>query len=264
MRGLQIAQLVAACIAALTPWIVVQVAFAVASSQSRSVQRALPRPATVTALGRLTSGALVVAVVAAIVLAARPLMMAAIDVLLFAVLAGVGLEALGAIDRASLDARETTATVREASLRPRRLRHYLPTAWRASLIAAESAALGLFVWRVTLPASDRRLLAPIAFAAFAPVFTWLYEVWMREIAVGGDVATSDVDARRRSRIARVFAMEVLLAAVCLGLAHALLDLNWDQDAVWGATISLAGAVVGVAGCALCVSSGLLGRRYRIV
>ena len=56
-------------------------------------------------------------------------------------------------------------------------------------------------------------------------------------------------------------MELLLVVTCLGTAHALLNLNWAANGTLGAAISFAGGVVAVAGCALAVASGLVGRRY---
>jgi hypothetical protein len=264
MRSAQLAQLVAALIAVLTPWVVVRIAFAVASRQARSVQMAITRPIAMATLDRLTIVVLVPAVAAAVALPAPSFWMGVLDLALFAGLAIAGLRALGAIDEASRPAREGTAPVREASLKPRRLGDYVSPAWRGALILAQTTALGFFAWRLFQPASDRRLLVPVIFALAAPVFTWLYEVWMRELAAGGDVTTGDADAQRRRRIRQVFVMEVVLAATCLAVGHGLLDLDWNRHAAWGTGLSLAGACAGVVGCALAVSSELGRRKYQLV
>ena len=264
MSSAQLAQLTAALIAAVTPWVVVRIAFSVAAQHARSVQMSISRPPVMKTLDRLTIVAAAAAFVLALVLPAQSIWMGVFDLALFGVLAAVGLKSLGAIDEASHPAREATTAVREASLRPRRLSDYLPAAWRGSLIFAEAAALGFFIWRLTPPGPDRRMFVPIMFAGAAVVFTWLYEVWMRELVTGGDVTTGDADALRRRRIRQVFAMEVVLAVTCLGVGHGLLDLNLDRHGALGAGLSLAGACVGVVGCALAVASGLARRRYRVV
>jgi len=58
----------------------------------------------------------------------------------------------------------------------------------------------------------------------------------------------------------VFAVETVLVIGCLTVAHALLDV--DRHAVWAAATALLGASVGMVGCALILSSGLVRRRYR--
>lgn len=264
MSSAQLAQLTAALIAAVTPWVVVRIAFSVAARHARSVQMSIGRPPVMTLLARLTIAVAAAACAMALMLPAPSFWMGVLDLALFAALAPVGLKALGAIEEASHPAREATTGVREASLKPRRLGDYLPAAWSGSLILAEAAALGFFIWRLTLPAPDRRLFVPVMFAGAAMVFTWLYEVWQRELVTGGDVTTGDADALRRRRIRQVFAMEVALAVICFGVGHGLLDLNWDQHGTWGAGLSLAGACAGVVGCAFAVASGLARRRYRLV
>jgi hypothetical protein len=224
MSSAHFAQLAAALIGAATPWIVARIAFSVAARHARSVQMSISRPSVMTTLDKLTIVAVAVASVLALMLPAPSIWMGAFDLALFAVLAAVGLRALGAIDDISRPAREAGAPVREASLRP-------------------------------------RLWVPVMFALAAPVFTWLYEVWMRDLVSGGHVVGGDVELNRRRRIRQVFAVEAALAIVCLSIAHALLDLNWVQDAAWATGLSLAGAVVGVVGCALAVSSELARRRY---
>ena len=261
MSSAHIAQLAAALVGAGTPWIVVRIAFSVAARHARSVQMSVSRPPVMTTLDRLTIVAVAAASVLALVLPAPSIWMGAVDLALFVVLAGVGLKALGAIDDASRPAREAGTPVREASLRPRRLSDYVPVFWHGVLLLGQGAALAVFTWRLLTPFADRRLLVPVMFAAGSAVFTWLYEVWMRDLVSGAHVVGGDIELNRRLRIRLVFAAEATLAVMCLGVAHALLNLNWVQDAAWGTGLAIAGAVVGVVGCALAVSSELARRRY---
>jgi hypothetical protein len=158
---------------------------------------------------------------------------------------------------------EATESVRVASLQPRRLGDYVSPSWRATLFTVAALALASFVWRLMLPGADRRLLPSVAFAMFPCVFAWLYEVWMRDLAVGGESPTpGDADAARRRKIRAVFAVETVLVIGCLAVAHALLDVDWNRQALWAAAAALLGASVGVVGCALILSSGLARRRYR--
>jgi hypothetical protein len=57
-------------------------------------------------------------------------------------------------------------------------------------------------------------------------------------------------------------MELLLVVVCLATAHALLNL--DADGMLRTAISVGASAVAVVGCALALSSGLMGRRYDTV
>ena len=96
----------------------------------------------------------------------------------------------------------------------------------------------------------------------APVFLWLYEVWMREEVSGGTV--EDVASRAASRVRKVrliFAAELILV-LCFNLAgHALLDLDWSAPPPWAGFVLAASAAIGITGCALAVSSDLARRRY---
>jgi hypothetical protein len=57
---------------------------------------------------------------------------------------------------------------------------------------------------------------------------------------------------------------VLLVVVCLSAAHALLGLDSAANGTLRAAIGVGGGVVAIAGCALALSSGLVGRRYERV
>ena len=254
MRGLAVAQLSAALLAACTPWIVASIALRVAartrcSGPTRSFDEAAPRD-----YGRRGNCRLD----ATVLLAPSPWMLLIVG-LGFGGAAVVALRVLGEIDDLTRPAARVNSAERAASLRPRKPGEYLPWSWR--LAAAGTAVLGAtaFVVRASSVVSGRRMVMPIVFAAAALVFLWLYEVWAHQVITGPIVAGDAGNLRRVVR--RIFAMELLLVVACLGTAHALLNLDWDANGTLGAAIALAGGVVGVAGCALAVASELVGRRY---
>jgi hypothetical protein len=242
----------------------VRIALAVAERQAQSEHVSFMRPPAVRSRGRVTAAALVGAGAAAVWLPLPSLSMAVVDLAVFAALTIIGLRTLGDIGDAARPAAEASEPVRLASLQPRRLANYVPPVWRATLFSVASVALAGFAWRLMLPAPGRRLLLPIAFAACAPVFAWLYEAWMRDLATGGDTPSAARELRRRQRVRRVFAVEALLVTMCLVLAHALLDLDCSLYGAWGAGAGLLGGCAGIVGCALLVSSELARRRYRLV
>jgi hypothetical protein len=263
MTDLQISQIAVALFVAVTPWCVVRIVLAVARRHARSVNASLAWPPAMRSMNRATAGALLAAAAAGVWFQPPSLGMAAVDWALFAGLAIVALRTLGELAEAARPSVEATELVRVASLQPRRLRDYVPPFWRATLFTVAALALASFAWRVMLPGPDRRLLPPIAFATFPFVFAWLYEVWMRDLAIGGESPTDgDAAVTRRRRIRAVFAVETLLVVACLAVAHALLDVDWNRHAAWGAAAALLGSSVGVVGCALLISSGLARRRYR--
>jgi hypothetical protein len=265
MRGNHIAQFVAALLVAITPWCVVHIAFLMARRHAREVRIPLVRPPVVRQLDWLTIAALVAAGAAALALSNRPRWLAVLDLAIFAVLAVAGLRSLAAIEENSRPARQVDSTVRVASLRPRRLADYVPRTWRAALITIEAAGLAAIAWRLTTPSPDRRLLVPLTFALSAVVFSFLYEVWMNELSNAGHVVDERTgEATPDAFIRQVFAVEVFLVLSCLGVGHALLDLDWERHGVWGAAVALVGACVGVAGCAIAIASGLVSRRHRTV
>ena len=263
MTDLQVSRLAVALFVAVTPWCVVRIVLTVATRHARSVGASLARPVKLRWMSRATAVALVAAAAAGVWFKPPSLGMAAVDWALFAGLAIVALRTLGELAEAARPSVEATESVRVASLQLRRLSDDLPPFWRTTLFTVAALALASFAWRLMLPGPDRRLLAPIAFAMFPVVFAWLYEVWMRDLAVGGESPTQgDAAAARRRRIRAVFAIEAVLVVGCLAVAHALLDVDWNHHGAWGAAAALLGASVGVIGCALVISSGLARRRYR--
>ena len=257
MRGLAIAQLSGTLLAACTPWLVASIALRVATSDA-----GLPAPhvRSMKPLRAITAGATIATSIATVILGPSPWMLLVAG-LGFGVPAVVALRVLGEIDDLTRPARLVNAAERGASLMPRKAGEYLPWSWRLS--AAGTAVLGAtaFVVRASSAVSDW-MFVPIMFAAAALVFLWLYEVWAHQVITGPVVAGDAGHLRRVVR--RIFAMELLLVVTCLGTAHALLNFNWASNGTLGAVISLAGGVVGVAGCALAVASGFVGRRYETV
>ena len=256
MTALAFAQLSAALFAVCTPWFVASIALRVAATPDA--------PAThvrsMTLLRAMTAVAAIAASIASAILA--PLWMMLVAGLGFGGTAVAALRVLGEIDDLTRPVRQVNSAERAASLRPRKAGEYLPWSWR--LTAAGTAVLGAtaFVVRASSAGSDRRMFVPITFAAAALIFLWLYEVWAHQVITGPIVAGDAGNLHRLVR--RIFAMELLLVVVCLGTAHALLNLNWAANGGLGAAISLAGGVVAVAGCALAVASGLVGRRYQTI
>ena len=257
MRGLAVAQLSAALLAACTPWIVASIALRVATTHAGAPA---PHVHSMKLLRAITVGAAMATSIATVVLARSPWMLLIVG-LGFGGAAGVALRVLGEIDDLTRPARQVDSAERAASLRPRKAGEYLPWSWR--LTAAGTAVLGAtaFVVRASSVVSDRTF-KPIMFAAAALIFLWLYEVWTHQVITGPTVAGDEGHLRRVVR--RIFAMELLLVVACLGTAHALLNLDWAANGTLGAGIALAGGVVAVAGCALAVASGLVGRRYEPV
>jgi hypothetical protein len=258
MKGLAIAQLSGALLAACTPWLVASIALRVATAQAGAPDPHLP---SMKLLRVITVAGATAVSIATVIVAPSPWMLL-IDGLAFATAAGVALRLLGEIDDLTRPARQLGSAERTASLRPRKAGEYLPWSWR--LAAAGTAVLGAtaFVVRASSVGAGRRMFMPIMFAAAALVFLWLYEVWAHQAITGPIVAGEAGHLRRVVR--RIFAMELVLVVACLGTAHALLGLDWAANGTLGAAIALAGGVVGVAGCALAVASGLVGRRYEAV
>jgi hypothetical protein len=259
----QAAQLIGAVVAAGTPLCVVRIALAVSTRHARSVEHPFVRPRTIGAVGAFT--ALVIPAVAALAvwLPPRSPWMVAIDLAAFSVLSIAALRAVHDIERASQPAREVLNPVRAATLRPRRVGEYVGAAWRVALSLVTVAGLAAFAWRLMVPAPQRRLLVPVSFALFSAVFLWLYEMWLRQVALAGETSEAGhADRRRHNAARRVFTVEVVLVGGFLVLAHALLDLDWQSHTIWGASGALAGAGLGVVGCALALSSTLAQREYR--
>ena len=266
MRGPEILQIAVAFVAAGTPWLVARVALTVATRHATEVGAPFPAPRAVSHLSRGTLLVLPVVVTAAFLLPPPSQAMGAIDAAAFALLAVFGMRALAAIDTASRPARDVPVAERTASLQPRRLGQYVPLPLRLVPFAVTAMGLLALVWRIGDAASDR-LVMPVTFILSAPVFLWLYEVWMRneisgQASVGGDERTAD--DRRRRRIRQILLVEVILVAGLMVVGHALLGLDWSQQGVAVSMGVITGSLLGVIGCALALASDLNRRRYRSV
>ncbi|HYN07010.1 MAG TPA: hypothetical protein VES67_06445 [Vicinamibacterales bacterium] len=215
-------------------------------------------------LTRATLVALPLAATAGWFLTPPSLLMGAVDVAAFFVLSILGLRALSEIDSASRPARDVQASERAASLRPRRLRDYVPLAWHAVPFVACVSGLALLAWRLE-SVSSSRLFVPVSFILAAPVFLWLYEVWMRsEISGAGsvDVDHRHADQRRRQRIRQILVVETILIVGLVGIGHALLGLDWKAPGIRVVLGTTGGALLAITGCAFALSSELNRRRYR--
>jgi hypothetical protein len=255
MSAYTIAQLSATLIAVCTPWLVVWIALRVATASAGAPAH------RVKSLKRLHATTAAVAILAAIatVIAAPSVWIALVAGLGFSAPAVLALRVLGEIDDLTRPARLVGAAERAASLTPRKASEYLPWAWRLTVFGAAILGATAFVVRISSDTPDQPMFVPVVFAAGALIFLWLYEVWAHQVITGPVV---DGDARSLRRIVRrIFAMEVVLVLVCLTTAHALLGLDSSASAALRAAISFGGSVVAIAGCALALASGLVGRRY---
>ncbi len=262
MTTLHRLSIAAALLSAATPWFVVLIALEVARRHARLFDGAFPTPPGVARLGALTLVGCAATTGAAFVLEPPSLVLGAIEVLCFLVLAVAGLRVLGAVHEASRPAREVATNTRSASLRPRRLNDHVRVIWRLVPVTITVASLATFAWRLSVPGPDRRLLLPAAFALAAPVFIWLYEVWMREEVSGGSAdGDPSREASRLTKVRLIFAAELTLVLWLTLAGHALLDLDWAAPRPWAGVVVVTSAVLGIAGCALAVSSDLARRRY---
>lgn len=262
MTRLELAEIGAALLTAATPSIVVEIARMVATRHARSVGVRLETPVAVRRLHRTTALLFPVVVALAVWLPAPSTWMRAMEGAAFLFLSVVGVAALSAIEEASAPARYVDSATRTAPLVHRRVGRYLAWPWRALPFGIAMVGLSTLAWRLGQPLADRRLLVPIVLGLAALVFLWLYEVWMHQIATGPDVAEgADRELHRRFSVRAVFFAELTLVAVCLGVAHALLDLDWTRHGLHGASLSLGGGLAAVIGCALALSSELSRRRY---
>jgi hypothetical protein len=266
MTNLHVAQLSGAVLAAATPWMVVQIAQAVARPPAASMGVTIPRSRSAVFLARATILAVLAVATLAVLLPAPSAWMGVIDLIAFAGLSAIALRALSDLDRATEAARRLDAETREASLVVRRHEQYLPWSWRLAMFGVATAGFALFAWRATVPSAvDRRLFVPMGFAAVAAVFLWLYEVWIHTLVKGPAVVGSvDPNDSRRQWIRIVFAAESILVISFLALAHALLDMDWRSEGPRAAVMAMTGGVLGVIGCSLALSSDLITRQYRIV
>jgi hypothetical protein len=260
MTGNQFGQVASALLAVATPLLVAVIVQWVARAHARSVGGDLVLPRSFNALTRLTLLTAVPAGVAAALLPAPSPWMFLVGGLGFVITSFSGWRVVGDIDRASLPARELSASSRTASLTPRHAGHFLPWTWRILNYALVLAGIVALFIRAATPLPHRQLLVPMVFAFATTMFVLLYETWIQHVVTGPTVSN---DAPGRTMVVRrVFVAEVVLVLTSLGVAHALLDLNWITNGTLAGTLCFIGGGVGIAGCALALASGLTGRRYQ--
>jgi hypothetical protein len=264
MNTLVFGQLGVAVVSVGTPWFVVRIAAEVAKRHARAVNGAFLVPRSVGVLGRATVAAAFLIAVPALWLTPPSTLVGLLEVAGFVAMSVFGMRALRDISAANRSDREVAKATRVAGLRPRRSSQYLSLPWRVLPFAVTCFGGALFVYRLGwLPSSNRRLLVPVAFALFAPVFLWLFETWMRTEACGGRAADVPGDqGRSKRRVKGISVLESIVTFGFIGLSHALLNLDWSMHGGWGVTGILAGGLLGVVGCASAVSSNLGTRRYR--
>jgi hypothetical protein len=206
---------------------------------------------------------------AAIASRQRDLALAAAELACFVALGGLGMVRLHRISEACQQAarkaaQSAEAVVRRASLRPRSVTGIIAKPLLA--LPYLFVLLGLPLLILRLPAFHiwaRGVIPAVGSAIAALAFLFLYGVWMKEEAAAArplDSEGSEVQAAQdcRSRVWRVYSLQLTLVAVFTGSALILAGLDWSKATgqVTGAVTSLAGGVIGVVGCALAISSGL--------
>ena len=248
-------QLLATVVTVSTPWLVVTVV--------RS-QAAIGQPHTPTKSLRqlrvFTIPVMGLALLGVWFSSAQP-WISIIDFAAFGMLAFFGARALGEFDAQSRQLRIVETLERTASLKPRRASDYLPWRLRACTYAIVIVGLTLFVLRLFSPETDRQLLVPSVYAFASLPFLLLYEVWIQQVTTGPAISAESSPARVRQLVRRIFAAELILVVVCVGVGHVLLGLKWTEQGTLGATLGLIAGVIGIIGCALALSSAFIGRRY---
>ena len=260
MTNAHVAQLAAALLSVATPTLVAAIVLRLARSHARAAGHSLPAPMSFSSLVRVTAPVAVAAGAAALALPAPSPWMFAVGGAGFLITAVVGFRVLLDIEHASLPAREVESSARSASLRPRRASEHLPWSWRFVSYGVTAAGLAVFIQRAAVPVAGRQLLVPAVFAFASTMFLLLYETWIHQVATGPTIESGSARVSRFVR--RIFAAELVLIVVSLGVAHALLNLDWTTNDTLGAWFCFGGGLVGIAGCALALASGLMTRRYR--
>ena len=255
MSLLHLPQLSAAVVSVAAPWMVVEVVQRAAAHFAARARASMPVPGSIRRLRRATVAVLPLAGVLALWLPPQSGWVAVVNLAAFALLSVPALSALGEIERATRPIREVRADVRVASLEPRRVRQYLPWPSRLTPYVIVSAGLLLLVWRLSTPVATRELWVPLGFALAAGAFLLLYEVWITNLITGPAVVDAPEQPESRFRSVRVLlAIEISLVTIMLVVTHAVLDIDWTAQPSWAAAVSLAGAVIAIAGCAFALSS----------
>lgn len=260
MTGSHLAQLASALLSVATPLLVSAIVLRVARAQAKSAGLDLATPRSFTRLMRVSLLTALPAGAAAALLPAPSPWMFLVGGIGFAIPAIAGWRVLSDTDRASLPARELSSPSRTASLTPRHAHDYLPWSWRVLPCGLTLTGIAAFIIRAATPLPHRQLLVPAVFAFASMMFVLLYETWIQHVATGPAVSGDTHDRARLVR--RIFLVETALVITTLGVAHAVLDLNWTTSDTLAATLCLIGGAAGIAGCALALASGLMGRKYQ--
>jgi len=260
MTGPHLVQLASALLATGTPLLVASILLRMARTHAASTGVEMATPRSLMGLVRATWLTALPAGLAAMTLAPPSPWMFVVGSLGFAITSIPGWRVLIDIDRASLPSRELVSPARSASLIPRRAHDYLPYTWRLVPYCLVLGGIVEFINRVAVPNPHRQLLVPVVFVFASTMFVLLYETWIQQVATGPAVDGEAPDRRRLVR--RIFAVETALVITTLGVAHAVLDLNWTTQDTLAATLCLVGGAAGIAGCALVLASRVTGRRYQ--
>jgi hypothetical protein len=182
----------------------------------------------------------------------------------FALLAVAGAwPAMMAMDRAATRRMSPAGSHREASLRRRKVRDYIPlaalavpfTVTVAGLVATGWALLGLDVPR-------QRAFLATGLAVCGVVFYALYLRWLidetRATVLPGAPGVDERD--RASRLRRVYAAQSGLVTVMLGSSTVLARVDVGTGGPVVPLVGLAATIVAVLGCAYAISSGLATRQ----
>jgi hypothetical protein len=163
------------------------------------------------------------------------------------------------------------AKYRVASLRPRKVSSYLPLPLRVIGALICVIALVYVAVQISVAGPHARLIMPIGYAAVAATFFFLYEVWIREEALGAQTLGSDhtsgptpeeAESIRRRRVREISLFQNILTLVFSVMASAAIGIAWESPDGWitAAVLGVNGAIVGGAGCAFALTSEL-GDRY---
>jgi hypothetical protein len=151
----------------------------------------------------------------------------------FVLLATVGAwPAMAAMDRAATRSTSPAGSQREASLRRRKLRDYIPlTALAIPFIVTIAGLVATIAMLLSIDASQRRAFLPIGLAGCGAVFYALYGRWLieetRAAALAGAHSQSpDADERARAaRLRRIYAAQTGLVTCFLGASTVLASVD---------------------------------------
>jgi hypothetical protein len=154
-----------------------------------------------------------------------------------------------ALERAARE-RLVAEPLRTAGLVPRTVGTYVPLWARGATVAAGLALLG---WGSTSAAASPQLIT-FTFAFAGLTFFGLYEVWMRQEVLS---VRAESEEERRVRVRGIFGAQTLLT-----LSFLLLAGLSAGDRPTFLVLSAVASLIGAAGCALALSTGIQERYLR--